>query len=107
MQVPGVDFVESLSLVASDTSTRIMIGLTLYHTKKGSIYELCDVEAEFLYPDMQVEIFIEWPGGIVDLTIVKKESLEEYCILLEKSMHGYVEAVLLWLRLIDKCLINV
>ena len=29
MQVPGVDFTESLSPVAPDTSTRILIGLTL------------------------------------------------------------------------------
>ena len=31
MQVPGVDFTESLSSVASDTSTRILIGLALYY----------------------------------------------------------------------------
>ena len=31
MQVPGVDFIDSFSPVASDTSTRIMVGITLYH----------------------------------------------------------------------------
>ena len=31
MQVPGVDFTESLSPVTSDTSTRILIELNLYH----------------------------------------------------------------------------
>ena len=31
MQVPGVEFTESLSPFASYTSTRIMIGLNLYH----------------------------------------------------------------------------
>ena len=31
MQVPGVDFTESFSLVISYTSTSIMIGITLYH----------------------------------------------------------------------------
>ena len=31
MQVPGVDFIDSFSPVASDTSTRIMVGLTLHH----------------------------------------------------------------------------
>ena len=31
MQVPGVEFTESFLPVASDTSTRIVIRLTLYH----------------------------------------------------------------------------
>ena len=30
MQVPGVDFIDSFLPVASDTSTRILIGLALY-----------------------------------------------------------------------------
>ena len=30
IQVPGVDLTESFSPVASDTSTRILVGLTLY-----------------------------------------------------------------------------
>ena len=35
MQVPGVDFIGSFSPVASDTSTRILIGMTLYHEEYG------------------------------------------------------------------------
>ena len=31
MQVPEVDYTESFSRFVTDTSTRIMIGLTLYH----------------------------------------------------------------------------
>ena len=31
IQVPGVDCIKSFSSVTSDTSTRILIGLTLYH----------------------------------------------------------------------------
>ena len=31
MQVPVVDYTESLSPFTSETSTRILIGLTLYH----------------------------------------------------------------------------
>ena len=53
-QVPGVDFTESLLSVASDTSTRILIGLTLYHKAYGWVAELCDVGAEFLHPSMEV-----------------------------------------------------
>ena len=71
-QVPGVDFTESLSPVASETSPRILMGLDLYHEEEGWVAEICDAEAEFLHPNMEVEMFIEWPKGIVDLEIIKK-----------------------------------
>ena len=58
MQVPGVDFTESFSQVTSDTSTRIVIGLTLYYEDYGCIAELCDVEAAFLHPSIEVEMYI-------------------------------------------------
>ena len=51
-------------------------------------------------------MFIEWPEGIAELGIMTKEFLEEYCILIEKSMYGNVDADLLWLRLLAKYLIN-
>ena len=31
---------------------------------------------------MEVEMYIEWPEGVVDLGIIRKEFLREYCILL-------------------------
>ena len=52
MQVSGVDFIESLTPVALDTSTRILIVLNLYYEDYGWIAELCDVEAAFLHPNM-------------------------------------------------------
>ena len=42
LQVPGVYFTEKFSPVAMDTSTRIIIGLTLYYTADGWIYEVFD-----------------------------------------------------------------
>ena len=52
MQFPGVDFTDSFYPAESYTSTRILIGLTLYSEGDGWIAELCDVEAEFLNPNM-------------------------------------------------------
>ena len=54
MKFPGVDFTESFYLVTSDTSTKILIGLTLYYEDDGYTAELCDVEAAFLHPNMEV-----------------------------------------------------
>ena len=51
-------------------------------------------------------MFIKWPEGILDLGIITKEFLVEYCILLEKSMYGNVHSALLWMRLLAKYLVN-
>ena len=80
--------------------------MNLYYEDNGCIEELCDMEAEFLNPNMEVEMCIEWPEGIVDLGIITKEFLEEYCILIGKLMYGNVDAALLWLRLLVKYLVN-
>ena len=106
MQFPGVEFTDSFSLVASDTSTSILIGFTLYYEDDGCIAELCDVEAAFVHSNMEVEIYIRWPEGIVDLGIISEEFLREYCILLGKSMYGNVDAELLCIRLLAKYLVN-
>ena len=37
MQVSGVDYTESFSPVATDTSTKILIGIILYHEKKDGL----------------------------------------------------------------------
>ena len=51
-------------------------------------------------------MLIEWPEGILDLGIITKEFLEEYCILLEKSMYGNVDAAIICLILLDKYLVS-
>ena len=106
MQVPGVEFTESFSTFASDTSTRILIGLTLYYEDYGWIVELCDIEVAFLYPNTEVDMYIEWPEGILYLGIITKEFLEEYCILLGNLMYGNVDAAILWIRLLANYLVN-
>ena len=37
----------------------------------------------------------------MDLGIISEEFLREYCILLVNSMHGNVDAALLWIRLLE------
>ena len=106
MQVPGVDFTKSLYPVAPDNSTRILIGLTLYYEDDGWIAELCDVEAAFIHPNMEIDMYIEWPEGIVDLGFISEDFLREYCILLGKSMYDNADASLLWLRLLGDYLVN-
>ena len=52
IQVSGVDFTESFYPVASETSTSILIGFTLYYEYDVWVAELCDVEVAFLHLNM-------------------------------------------------------
>ena len=98
MQVPGVDFTEKFSPVANDTSTRIIILLTLYYRHLGWECEVFDVEAAFLEPYLDNEMYIKWPEGIVELGFLTEEERDSTCIRLERSMYGNVDAALRWLR---------
>ena len=51
-------------------------------------------------------MYIEWPEGIVDLGIITKTFLEEYCILLGELTYGNFYTALLWLRPLAKYLVN-
>ena len=62
--------------------------------------------AVLMHPNMEVDMYIEFPEGIVDLGIITKEFLEEYCIFIEKFMYGNVDAALLWIRLLAKYLVK-
>ena len=68
--------------------------------------ELCDAEAALIHINMEADMCIEWPEGIVDLVIISEEFLKEYCILLGKSMYGNVDTEILWLRLLAKYLVK-
>ena len=98
MQVPGVDFTEKFSPVANDTSTRIIILLTLYYTPQGWVCEVFDVEAAFLEPYLDNVMYIQWPEGIVELGFLSPEERDSTCVRLERSMYGNVDAALRWLR---------
>ena len=94
MQVPGVDFTEKFSPVANDTSTRIIILLTLYYKNEGWECEVFDVEAAFLEPYLDNEMYIKWPEGIVELGFLTPEERDSTCVRLERSMYGNVDAAL-------------
>jgi hypothetical protein len=62
MQIPGVDYTESFSPVATDTSIRLMIGLYLYFNKhkidKQWKLEMFDVESAFLIAELDQAVSI-------------------------------------------------
>jgi Reverse transcriptase (RNA-dependent DNA polymerase) len=78
MQIPGEDYSESFAPVASDTSIRVIIAMFLFfhHIEKKSNWDLdmFDVEAAFLNADLDKQVFIEWPQGMLDKKATGKES---------------------------------
>jgi Reverse transcriptase (RNA-dependent DNA polymerase). len=90
-QIPGIDFTETFSPVANDTSIRVAIAYSLY--KKNWTCHVIDIEAAFLEADLDEVILAEWPEGLRELDYTTKELEEEYCIiLLNKAMYGTVQA---------------
>ena len=53
VMIPGVDYTESFSPVATDTTIRVGIGVALYRQGEGWTIELIDIEAAFLNAEFE------------------------------------------------------
>jgi hypothetical protein len=53
VMVPGVDYTESFSPVATDTTVRTSIAMALYRQKEGWTIEMIDIEAAFLNAELE------------------------------------------------------
>jgi hypothetical protein len=91
-QVPGKDYKESFSPVATDTSIRI--GFCIYLMNDDFVAQLIDIEAAFLEGTIAVPTFIDWPDGMEEMGFVSGEDKIEFCIQLLKSMYGNVDAAI-------------
>ena len=100
LQVPGVDYTERFSPVATDTSTRMIVGFTLYYHWLGENWtcEAFDVEAAFLEPILDILMYIKWPEGMVELGFLTEDEYNSTCVELKRSMYGNVDAALRWQR---------
>jgi hypothetical protein len=72
MQIPGVDYLESFSPVANDTSVRIGIAKTL--ANDDWVIEVIDIEAAFLKGQLE---YIEWPEGMFKLGFITEDDSKE------------------------------
>jgi hypothetical protein len=69
--------------------------------------ELFDVEAAFLNSELDTEVYIEWPEGMVELGFITPQEKEEYCIRLTKAMYGNIDSPLRWMKTFANFLKNV
>jgi Reverse transcriptase (RNA-dependent DNA polymerase) len=110
MQIPAVNYSESFAPVASDTSIRVIIAMFLYyhHRPKKSNWdlEMFDVEAAFLNAELDKQVFIEWPQGMLELGFITEEDKVNKCIELTKAMYGNIDLSLRWMKAFSKHLME-
>ena len=94
MMIPGVDFTESFSPVATDEALKHQIAVTLYKKKIGWTMENCDIEAAFLESMMDNNLFIEIHPAMVTCSFLTEEERNSMAIRLVKSMYGNVDAAI-------------
>ena len=80
MQIPGIDYTERFSPVASDTATRMMIMFTLWKQNEEWTCESIDIEAAFLEGGIEEPTFMEWPPGMTQLGQIDSDTRRDKCI---------------------------
>ncbi|KAI2499176.1 GAG-pre-integrase domain [Fragilaria crotonensis] len=106
VMVPGVDYTESFSPVATDTTVRTAIAMALYRQDEKWTVEMIDIEAAFLNAELESDkpVYAEWPEGMVDLGFITEGERQKYCIRLTRAMYGGVDVPRLFMKTLYKYL---
>ena len=104
VQIPGVDFTETFSPVATDTSIKVVLANALHNNWNC---EMVDIEAAFLEAPLDEDVYIEWPEGVVEFGYIPQEVANVNCIKLTKAMYGCVQSPRAFFRELAKTLRNV
>ena len=95
-QIPGVDYTDNFAPVAHDVSFRIALARMMVE-KLDSL--VMDVETAFLYGDIEEEIFMKSPVGMVE---IDPGSSPEDCYQLNKGIYGLCQAARqFWKKFVD------
>ena len=106
MMVPGVDFTERFSPVATNELLRTQIGINLKKWRLGWRTHSCDIEAAFLEPDMDNEMYIDPHPALVACSFMTEEQRKTLVILMKKSMYGNVDAAIKFFKLLAEQMKN-
>ena len=107
-QEPGVDYVESFSPLATNTTIKVVLAISL---EQGEIHIdwisiMVDVEAAFLNALVDTDIYIELPEGLLEYLASKGISLVDHIIKLRRAQYGLVQSPRLWMATFAKILIK-
>ena len=104
--IPGVDYTEILSPVATDASLHIQLRITLYWYEKGWQTKSCDIEAPFLESLMEKLMYIEPHSAMVACGFTTEEQIKRTANKLEKYMYGNVDAAIKLFKLLASHVTN-
>lgn len=90
VQVPGIDFTQTHSPVAQDSSIRMTLAIAM--SMQRWQVEMIDIEAAFLEAELDEDIYIEWPQGIEEFGHFIATEMEGRCLKLERAMYGCVQS---------------
>ena len=68
---------------------------------------MIDIEAAFLEADLDEDIFIEIPEGLVELGYFKREEVDDKCIKLGKAMYGCMQSPRAFFKTLSKHLVQI
>lgn len=85
---------EKFAPVANNTTTQLILAVTLQYTKKGWICMSVDIKAAFLEGYNKGMQFMDWPPGSVELSFATTEEIQTTCLRMLQCIYGNVEAAL-------------
>ncbi|GMF58097.1 unnamed protein product [Phytophthora fragariaefolia] len=85
----GIDYEETYSPVASLNSIRANLAK---FGEDGAIIEQCNVDTAFLYGELDEEIYMELPDGLMEILGDTDDDDEDLVCLLEKCLYGLKQA---------------
>ena len=105
-QEPGVDYLESFSPLATNTTIKVVLAMALEYeqTHKDWVIEMVDVEAAFLNAMVDQDIFIEMPEGLYEYFLAKGIDMAGKVIKLRCAQYGLVQSPRLWMETFSEIL---
>ena len=107
-QEPGVDYTESFSPLATNTTIKVALAKALAKMSIPDtdwIIDLIDVEAAFLNAKVDSDIYIEMPEGLKEYLLLSKGiDHGDDVIKLKRAQYGLVQSPRLWMETFAKIL---
>jgi hypothetical protein len=105
-QEPGVDYVESFSPLATNTTIKVVLATALEYGEKFNDWkiEMVDVEAAFLNAPVDTDVYIEMPEGLREYFLSKGKDIGDAVIKLKRAQYGLVQSPRLWMQTFSKIL---
>jgi uncharacterized protein YihD (DUF1040 family) len=110
-QIPGVDYVESFSPLATNTTIRVTLAVTMEQTALHDdwVTDMVDVEAAFLNALVDTDVYIELPEGLMEHHLKKyhptlRFDIYDTIIKLKRAQYGLVQSPRLWMNTFAKLL---